>query len=243
MCIIHAFGMSFFALHAGEKETIWFSNPFWSGITTARMMVADFGAIDFKTKDYFEGALFFAFVIFLSVILLNLLNALAISDTNEMIKIAESVETAKRIATIRKYEKLFSAFKQIKANVFPELNMILLKPNEHRDNNMNILTKTLRFIEINRKHTTCPLWGLTVKTGNEREFENANWMSRPVQTEFDEKFIDKIVTFVKKRQEKDSQDKIVAINLKEFSAMREDIQMLKTSSQHGESKVFEANRN
>lgn len=119
LIIIIGFGMSFYAINFDDnpdskldfqtgqmtknettKVNKGFAFPFISIISTAKMMLSDFDAVEITEEDRFQGVIFLLFMVFISIVLFNLLNALAISDTNEMLKVAEYVEIKKRISTV-----------------------------------------------------------------------------------------------------------------------------------------------
>jgi hypothetical protein len=141
MIMILAFAMSFYTLNDTSKEKgvnfksdsdETFSDPFISIITIVRMMLSDFENIKIDAKDHFQGFMFLLFVILITVVLFNLLNALAISDTQNIIKDAELVETKKRISILNSYEKLFNYLNVTFANIFPEMSKIVITPNKDR---------------------------------------------------------------------------------------------------------------
>lgn len=108
-----------------------FSDPFISLITTVRMMLSDFEHVKIKPDEYFQGLLFLLFVVFITVVLFNLLNALAISSTRKMVKDAELVDSKKRITMLKSYEKFFSYLKFSFINVFPDTTTITIFPNRN----------------------------------------------------------------------------------------------------------------
>lgn len=145
LILILAFAMSFYTLNDDERfvsvpgdkkddnenhES--FSNPFVSIITTIRMMLSDFDKVNIEPEDYFQGLLFLLFVVFITVVLFNLLNALAISDTSEIIKNAELVDIKKRISILSSYEKVFKVLKLSFANIFPEMATFIITPNKDK---------------------------------------------------------------------------------------------------------------
>lgn len=107
-----------------------FTHPFIFIVSTVRMMLADFAAVKVTDNDRFQETLLLLFMLFISVVLLNLFNALAISDTNEVMKVAEFVEIEKRISTIQNYERLFLFLKISILNFFPKTTSIMLEPNK-----------------------------------------------------------------------------------------------------------------
>jgi len=183
LIMILAFAMSFYTLNEDDKngdsldkikadgevnkdeEKSGFANPFMAVITTVRMMLADFDNLKIADNDLFQGLVLLLFIILITVVLFNLLNALAIRDTNEILTDAELVERKKRISILHSYEKLFKFFNVRMADILPELSSIVLTPN--RDNivrvkndfNMNndvkiLMTKNIRkfdkLINMNR---------------------------------------------------------------------------------------------
>lgn len=134
--LILAFAMSFYTLNDQNEGKMFvtdedqsFADPFLSFITIIRMMLSDFENIKIQKNDHFQGFMFLLFVILITVILFNLLNALAISDTNEILKDAELVDIEKRISILRSYENLFAYFHLSFANVFPRMKLITITPN------------------------------------------------------------------------------------------------------------------
>lgn len=232
LIIISAFGMSFFALNhddfdessvtigteseedPDEEEEQGFSDPFMSTISTVKMMLSDFGDLTIKEEDHFQGILFLAFMISISIVMFNLLNALAITDINEMIDIAEFVQTRKRISTLRSYETLYSFFGVKYANVFPKLTTIMLTPNKHGAIKVRHIVPVSPNVSI-----------LMQRTGKISKFEYlyADWMlwkSQPDPLSFDEQFINKILHFVKNHQEKALRDLDRIINSQELYAIK-----------------------
>lgn len=142
LIMILAFALSFYTLNYEESnegegeqnseddDELSFSDVFSSIIITIRMMLSDFEHIKFKKGDQFYGILFLLFVILISIVLFNLLNALAISDTYEILKDAELVDTKKRVSIMNSYEKLHSILKFSFANIFPGITSIVLTPNK-----------------------------------------------------------------------------------------------------------------
>lgn len=115
-----------------DEDTHGFSNVFESIITTVRMMLSDFGATSINTQDVFEGSIFLLFIVLITVVLFNLLNALAVSDTVQIMKDAELVDFRKRISILHSYEKLFMFCNITFANLFPGMQSFFLKPRVSR---------------------------------------------------------------------------------------------------------------
>lgn len=213
MILISAFGMSFFALNYDEYDgriltdnvgtSQAFSNPFLSTISTVRMMLSDFDGITIRKDDHFQTLLFLAFMITISTVLLNLLNALAITDTNQMMEVAEFVDLKTRISTIRTYESLYSFFNVTYANVFPEVFTIMLTPNKH---------SYIKIKQSVRVSDNAIIFMQKVGKISNFEYVYANWVFRTIfrqRLQFDEKLLTKVVEFVKNKQQnlcKDTND-------------------------------------
>lgn len=143
LILIVAFAISFQTLHkadfeideqdekenAADKTDLSFSDAFSAIIITVRMMVGDFEYIKLKRDDKFTGSIFLLFIILISIVLFNLLNALTISDTYNILKDAELVKSRKTVSILKSYEKMFLALKLSFANIFPKISSITLKPN------------------------------------------------------------------------------------------------------------------
>lgn len=206
LIMILAFAMSFYTLNEDDKKVEdlpfppssdevkkGFTNRFSSVITTVRMMLADFDNVEIPDNDLFQGLVLLLFIILITVVLFNLLNALAIRDTNEIMVDAELVERKKRISIIYTYEKLFKFLKLSFADILPEMSLIVLSPN--RDNiirkkrnfnpynDVRILIKKPRKIEKYFDSDKLMFW---------REDEDVIRMSH--------KSIQRIVNFVKAQQ-------------------------------------------
>lgn len=219
LIIMLAFGMGFYALNfqsKAEKKRLaksstlnnstnstslipdGFSSTFLATISTVRMMLSDFSAVTVQKHDYFKGTLLLGFIFAISIIVFNLLNALAISDTNNMMEVAELVETERKISTLRTYDALFSRFNLISFNMFPKISTIMLSPNRHNTiqiKNKNVLSKKV-VIDVH-------------EITDESKFQNLVnlhyylfWMTVPYPEEFDDKVIKKILDYVKNQQSK-----------------------------------------
>ena len=174
-----------------------FSNPFMSVITTVRMMLSDFDQIEIEKNDKFQQLLFLLFVVLITVVLFNLLNALAISDTNNIIKDAELVNTKKRISILKSYGKTFAYFRLTFANIFPELSSIVVMPNFDRIVRTRKIIRTSSNIVITIHKTT-----LSQKMA---KVFPTNWLFWRKQTEpmkMSSKSIERILECVRQKQDK-----------------------------------------
>jgi len=121
--LIFAFAMAFYTLYnnrdsekkneeqttsssKNEDDDKSFDNILISTITVIRMMLADFESMKLNPDSHLDIIIFLSFILLISVILINLLNALAINDTNEIMKFAEIVDVKKRISMINSCEKI-----------------------------------------------------------------------------------------------------------------------------------------
>jgi hypothetical protein len=124
-------------------------------------------------------------MIFIPIVLFNLLNALAISDTHEILKVAEVVEIQKRISTLEGYERLFSFFKSSQLNIFPKTRSILVTPNQNKkmkfEKPKTSKQSKISFHKIKKPNVK------KVKATNQQKFT------------FDHKFVQKILDYVKRK--------------------------------------------
>lgn len=158
MILIVAFAMSFHSLYVDEQVEIQnnrkvreryhgekleneqdeqgrlsFSDLFSSIIITVRMMVSDFEYFHFSDdSNSYHEFLFLLFIILISIVLFNLLNALTISDTNLILKDAELVEAKKTVSILKSNEKLFLFLQLSFANILPKMSLIKITPNQSK---------------------------------------------------------------------------------------------------------------
>ncbi|KAL7034426.1 hypothetical protein ACKWTF_007962 [Chironomus riparius] len=148
--LIFAFAMAFYTLYNNknsepndrtnndsnqEEEDKSFDNIFISIITVIRMMLADFESIKLNPDSHLDIIIFLSFVLLISVILINLLNALAINDTNEIMKFAEIVDIKKRISMINSCEKILVFLRIHYFDIFTNViigGRIILKINQDK---------------------------------------------------------------------------------------------------------------
>jgi len=125
--LIFAFAMAFYTLYGGqhleadkdilrsipngtvpatEEDDNSFRDILLSTITVIRMMLSDFEGVKLQPDNQFNSFIFLTFILLITIVLFNLLNALAINDTQEMMKFAESVDVRKRIRMINTCEKV-----------------------------------------------------------------------------------------------------------------------------------------
>lgn len=204
LILILAFAMSFYTMKDQDENTnlninstapnrqgvneeapnLSFSNPFIAVITTVRMMLSDFDSFELDGDDYFQGFIFLLFVVLITIVLFNLLNALAISDTIYILKDAELVDIKKRISILNTYEKLFHLLGIFFANILPEFSLITITPNKSNIIKVKKVDSGIKDVKI-----------LIQKTEIDGEIES----SKP-QIKMDEKTIEKIIEFVSNQQ-------------------------------------------
>jgi hypothetical protein len=202
LILILAFAMSFYTLNdksggailRSEEDEI-FSDPFMSVITTVRMMLSDFENIKIDSNDHFQGAMFLLFVVIITVILFNLLNALAISDTHDIIRDAELVDAKKRISILKSYEKIFESINLDFADIFPELNQIVITPNQ--DNIVRIKQKPSDGKEnvAISIHKLCKSQKVSKYAARHKKV----WWRRSQMVRLDSQIVDRIVKHIKER--------------------------------------------
>jgi hypothetical protein len=113
--LILAFACSFYILFkkdVKEDDVVLFTNPFISVVKTIVMFTGEFEASDlpFDTLPGTSHVIFLLFVFFVAIILLNLLNGLAVGDTGDVRKIAETLSLVARARLISNAFSLFFVF-------------------------------------------------------------------------------------------------------------------------------------
>jgi hypothetical protein len=108
--LLIAFALSFFILFKGSSEVgDMFSNPFLSLLKTIVMFTGELEVsnLTFQIFPYTSHVIFLLFVFFLvATVLLNLLNGLAVNDTELIRKDAETLSIVARVRLISKIEKV-----------------------------------------------------------------------------------------------------------------------------------------
>lgn len=236
LIMILAFAMSFYTMNDVEENANLmqppdggdddnaksFSDPFMSVITTVRMMLSDFDTIKLKEKDRFQGAMFLLFVILITVVLYNLLNALAISDTNNIIKDAELVDTKKRISILYSYEKLFFYLSPSFINILPRMSTIMLTPNSDDTIKVKRSFGSKRDVSV-----------LIHKTAKPQKFEILTtrkwmfWKDRPLR--LSRKFMTKFVDFVRAQQDQRIEDSERKLLTEKIDVMTQELISVKST--------------
>lgn len=186
------------------------------------MMLSDIDAGGFKREDRFQGIFLLIFMVFISTILFNLLNALTISDTNEILKVAEFVDIKMRIGTIQTYERLLQILKLNYLNIFPKMPSITLTP-----------IKDCLLKVASKKTSTHPekLFGRNERFELLHNELILRWRGK--YAKFEQKFIDKVLDFVKNRavmlEEKENQEKTEKYLEKRFQEISISFELLQKS--------------
>jgi ankyrin repeat protein len=108
--LLVAFALSFYILfrrNPNPKDAESFSSPFFSLLKTIVMFTGEFEAssLSFDILPYTSHVIFLLFVFMVAIILLNLLNGLAVSDTDEIRNTAETLSLVARSRLMSKIEE------------------------------------------------------------------------------------------------------------------------------------------
>jgi hypothetical protein len=134
--LLIAFALSFYILFRENSEqggAEMFSSFPTSLLKTIVMFTGEFEFSDlsFGTIPYTSHVIFLLFVILVAIVLLNLLNGLAVSDTEEIRNNAETLSLAARAKLINRIEKLVKALpKFMKPDIEPKKEMFEIYPKE-----------------------------------------------------------------------------------------------------------------
>jgi hypothetical protein len=134
--LLIAFALSFYILFKGsskQRNAEMFANPLVSLLKTIIMFTGEFDASDlsFDTLPYTSHVIFLLFVVLVAIVLLNLLNGLAVNDTGEIRKDAESLSLAARAKLISRIERFVNALpKCFKRSVGKTDEIFVIYPNQ-----------------------------------------------------------------------------------------------------------------
>lgn len=202
------------------------------------MLTGEFDASDLllDKKDGFYSIFFLLFVFLMTIVLFNLLNALAIDDTQQIRVEGELVDLCERIKVLSNYERVFLSsngkriFKKF-ISLFP-YTIPRAKIFIHPDNNNEILTYKMppnnMDIEVN-KHDDQELQSLNSSFSFNRLIPNQK-ISDQLQRYsrgMDNKIMKKIRVIFEERNQKDN-DQIETL-MKKICSMDSEIRTLKTS--------------
>jgi ankyrin repeat protein len=134
--LLIGFALSFYILFKGSDEqdgTKLFPNPVISVQKTIIMFSGEFDASDlsFDTLPFTSNVIFLLFVVLVAIILLNLLNGLAVNDTEEITKVAETLSLESRVRLFSRIEGLVNALpKRMKPDIELREEMFVIYPNQ-----------------------------------------------------------------------------------------------------------------
>jgi ankyrin repeat protein len=133
--LLIAFALSFHILFKESAEpdgTKHFHNPLLSLSKTIIMFSGEFDASDlsFEILAFTSHVLFLLFIVLVAIILLNLLNGLAVNDTEVIIKVAETLSLESRVRLLSRIEGLVNALpKRMKLDIELKEEIFIIYPN------------------------------------------------------------------------------------------------------------------
>jgi hypothetical protein len=135
--LLIAFALSFYILFKASVEgegTETFAHPLLSLKKTILMFAGEYetSSLSFETLPYTSHVIFLLFVFLVAIILLNLLNGLAVNDTEQITKVAESLSLKSRVTLLSRIEGLVNALpKCIRPDIELKEEMFVIHPNQH----------------------------------------------------------------------------------------------------------------
>ena len=134
--LLIAFALSFYIIFKGSSKqegAKMFANTPVSLLNTIVMFTGEFDASDlpFDILPYTSHVIFLLFVVLVAIVLLNLLNGLAVSDTEVIRENAERLSLAARVKLISRIEGLVNALpKCLKPDIELKDEMFVIYPNQ-----------------------------------------------------------------------------------------------------------------
>ena len=168
--LLIAFALSFYILFKGSVErdgTVIFANLFLSLQKTITMFAGEFEAssLSFEILPYTSHVIFLLFVFLLAIILLNLLNGLAVSDTHAIRRNAETLSLVARVRLIVKIETSVRALQRwMTCSVEKTKEMYTLYPNRRNKTGSTEFRPLLGIISKRRQANN--KWESTVSQEN-----------------------------------------------------------------------------
>jgi ankyrin repeat protein len=155
--LLIAFALSFYILFKGNSEqgtAEMFANLPISLLKTIVMFTGEFdtSSLSFGTLPYTSHVIFLLFVVMVAIVLLNLLNGLAVNDTGEIRKDAETLSLAARAKLISRIERLENYLrKYMKYKGEQKEDMFLIYPNRKNRIGSAAVRSLLRIISEKTK--------------------------------------------------------------------------------------------
>jgi ankyrin repeat protein len=155
--LILAFALSFYIIfdeNAEVGDAALFSNPLTSILKTIVMFSGtfEFSTLPFDTVPGTSHVIFLLFVLFVSIVLLNLLQGLAVRDTRKVWGEAETLSLVARVTLVNKiyivYERLPKFMKRL---VVKEGEELVIFPNKEKDIGSTDLRSLQRIITEKRE--------------------------------------------------------------------------------------------
>jgi ankyrin repeat protein len=171
--LLIAFALSFYILFKGSSEQggeNMFANPPISLLKTIVMFRGEFdiSSLSFDTLPYTSHVIFLLFVVLVAIVLLNLLNGLAVNDTGEIRKNAETLSLVARAKLISRIERLVNALpKFMKTSVEWKKEMFVIYPNRRNKIGSALVETLLQIISQKTK---------THDKDKSTEFQKELWM-------------------------------------------------------------------
>lgn len=163
--LIIAFVLSFYVLftnNSSDKNDNKFDNVFLSLFKTIIMFTGEFdsSSLPFATYEIVSRLIFVLFVFLIPIVLVNLLNGLAVSDTQRIQKDAETIVNVSRLRFIHSFETIIlsnkyfiqllsTLFFDVNINLFPDpvkCHVLKIYPNLR---SYNLRKKQKRFCAVN----------------------------------------------------------------------------------------------
>jgi len=155
--LLIAFALSFYILFRGSSEqggAEMFANPPVSLLKTIVMFTGEFDASDlsFDTFKFTSHVIFLLFVVLVAIVLLNLLNGLAVRDTEKIRKDAEILSLAARAKLISRIERFVNTLpKFMNSAVELKEEMLVIHPNVGNNIGSAAVLPLLRIISEKEK--------------------------------------------------------------------------------------------
>jgi len=155
--LLIAFAFSFYILFRGSSEqggAEMFANIPVSLLKTIVMFTGEFdtSSLSFDTLPYTSHVIFLLFVVLVAIVLLNLLNGLAVNDTEVIRKDAETLSLAARAKLVSRIETFVNALpKFMKSAVEIKEEMFVIHPNVRNKIGSAAVRSLLRIISEKTK--------------------------------------------------------------------------------------------